>query len=163
MAMTTTVHGIEITLTPAQEALVRGVPPRGTLVYVWDGDKRPYKPFVTYSEGELLEGRILTIARSYNTVASYAHWEIVPMGLQFSDTIITSEQFTEANHKQLALCWDSSDKAKKVLSVVHSKNKSTFNYDGKSNGVYWSCYQLCTTPYISLPEWTKAMIDACED
>ena len=153
------INDISITLTDEQKIIIQDglakqepeivAPPKGTLVYVWDADKKPKEPYVKYSDEF--------------TLLNWKHWEVVPMGISFSDEAITSKEITPEMEKCLALCWDDSFITSRVISVIDSKSKDVFNIKGERSSFSYDHYKLCTTPVGNLPQMYIDMIEACED
>ena len=163
------VNDISITLTDEQLKVIQiglvksepkiVAPPKGTLVYVWDGVGKPFEPYVRYSAGNVDNNGRLFVAEGI----SWKHWEVVPMGISFSDETITSKDITPDMDKCLALCWDDCDKSEKTIKIIDAVNRCSFCYTGGRDGGEFNNYKLCTTPVGNLPQMYIDMIKACED
>ena len=165
--MTIKINDVSITLTKEQldqvaKHLAKQVEPKhlpeGTIC--WVGKKLDSVRIADGTGGFYPNGNSKGIASG-----TWAYFEPIEMGLIFSDTVILSEDITLEMDKQLALCWDMSDKTVKALRVTDAKNKGVFSYPGirHTTPARYANYIICSTPYPNLPQWAKDMIDICED
>lgn len=133
-------------------------PADGTICEVWDDNDDKGKTLY-YSNGD----GTFRICTNSHTDLKFDNFKPLEMGLTFSDEIINSKDITTEIDKQLALCWDSNEVTRKSIRVIDYKNKTTFNHDGKRDGIPWDNYKPCTTPISNLPKWARNMVNACED
>ncbi len=99
------INGVSITLTQEQldqvaKHLVKSTyPPKGTICWVWLNAESDRSLRVSNGNGAFyMDG-------SKTSTVVWHNYEVLPMGISFSDTPITSSQITSDMHKQLALCW----------------------------------------------------------
>lgn len=157
------INGVSITLTQEQLDQVAKhlakptYPPKGTICWVWNSKAQHKSLRIANGNGAFYSDETPS-----NTM-QWRNYEVIPMGILFSDTSITSSQITPDMHKQLALCWDNTFTTTKQIRVIDANTSSTFVYDGDAGGVKFDSYALCTTPIGNLPKMYRDMIDACQD
>lgn len=134
-------------------------PLKGTICWVWNNNETSARK-IRISNGK---DRFYYDGRTSGGSLPYDNYEVVPMGISFSDEIIHGNGITPEMDKQLALCWDKYDVSEKTICVIDAINKCAFRYHGSRNGATYHNYKLCPIPVGNLSQMYRNMINSCQD